>query len=221
MRATFEGAGINVRETAMQFSDYRMDIVRDDGSEWTVLVERKTPSDFIHSTSATIKDPATKMARQLNGCLEELGGNGTLVLLIDGLFYPMKGGKMRAGKVVLHHYMAAFAAKLRTIHNHGIRVEYSPADWYLPEYLLGLYAYEKRAEHNTLSLAPRAIKVPSKEDAKWVVLMGIPGVGPSMAQKLLAHFGTVSGVANASVDALKKVKGVGAVTAERIQWHLN
>lgn len=46
------------------------------------------------------------------------------------------------------------------------------------------------------------------------VVEGLPGCGPSMAKKLLAHFG--GAVFGASVDDVCKVKGVGRKTAEQI-----
>lgn len=46
---------------------------------------------------------------------------------------------------------------------------------------------------------------------------GLPGRGPGIAKKLLAHFGSVSAVMNASADELCQVKGVGRKTAEQIR----
>ena len=183
----------------------------------TVIIERKTPSDFINSSHATIKDPSSKLARQLNGCLAVAD---TTILLIDGLYYGQRDGKMKAGKISTYHDLNAFAGKLRTIMAHGIRVEHNPSDWFLPQFLVALYRYELKNEHSTLALAPKAFSVDSKENAKWTVLMGIRGVGPSLARLLLAEFGSVRDVSAASTSQLMKVKGVGEKTAEKILWYL-
>lgn len=191
----------------------------DDGTKRVVVIERKTPGDFINSTNATIKEPATKLARQLNGCIET--GADQVCLLIDGPWYPLKGGRTKTGKITLRHNPDAMASKIRTIQSHGIRVEFNAAEWYLPYFLMALYKYEQKSEHNTLSLSARAFSIPSKEEAKWTVLMGIKGVGPKMAKELIEEFGSVQAIANAPVeDICKRVRGVGPKTAETILWYL-
>jgi fanconi anemia group M protein len=46
---------------------------------------------------------------------------------------------------------------------------------------------------------------------------GLPGCGPTMAKKLLQHFGTVERIFGATTDQLCEVKGVGRKTAEQIR----
>jgi len=216
----FEKAGIPVQVKKMDYGDFRMDIKMEDGTKRVVVIERKTPGDFINSTNATIKEPATKLSRQLNGCLTETGAD-VVLLLLDGPWYPLAGGRTKTGKITLKHSPDAMASKLRTIQGHGIRVEFNAAEWYLPYYLLALYNYESKLEHVSLSLSPRSFSLPSKEDAKWVMLMGVRGVGVMMAKQLIEHFGSVNAIANASLEQLMEVKGLGPKTAETIQWYLN
>lgn len=219
VRTFFESKGVPVRVEMLQYGDYRIDVVTDEGVRRSILIERKTPSDFINSTNATVKEPATKIARQLNGCLE-VEGIDRVVLLIDGLYYPLKGGKMKAGRVTLKRSPNFMFSQLRTIMEHGIRVEHNPADWYLPAYLYSLHQYEQKNEHDTLSLAPKAFTIPSKEKAKWTVLMGIKGVGPKMAQELMDYFGSIQAISNAEVEDLIAVKGVGPKMAEELIWYM-
>lgn len=214
VRDLFLENDIEVGVSALEFGDYLMEFP--DGR--AILVERKTPIDFIHSTTPTQQDPAGKLARQLNGVIES---GATPVLLIDGYYSPLKGGRLRTKKIIVKHSMAAFASKLRSVQRHGVRVEYNPIDWYLPQFLLDMYRNESKDNHETLSLAPKAFQVPSKKEVKWTILLGIRGVGPKMAQDLLASFGTVRDVASASHADLMKVKGVGKKTAEQIHWYLN
>ena len=49
------------------------------------------------------------------------------------------------------------------------------------------------------------------------ILQGLPKVGPKAAKKLLGHFGSVSGVMNATVESLMQVDGIGRVSAEKIR----
>jgi len=49
------------------------------------------------------------------------------------------------------------------------------------------------------------------------ILQGLPKVGPTIAKRLLDHFGCVSKVMNAPIDELMKVDGVGAASAAQIR----
>ena len=219
VQEAFRASKIPVSVEKLDYGDYRMDITQDDGTARTVLIERKTPTDFISSTNPTMRDPGSKIARQLNGCLES--NADVVVLLVDGYYQWMKGGKIKTKKINLQHSPDAFVSKLRTIQSHAIRVEYNPSDWYLPFHLLSLYKYESRSEHNTLALSPKPFAVPPRSQSKWTVLMGMRGVGPKMAQQLLTEFGSIKKLANSDKGELMAVKGVGEKTAEEILWYLN
>ena len=219
VQEAFRASKIPVSVEKLDYGDYRMDITQDDGTARTVLIERKTPTDFISSTNPTMRDPGSKIARQLNGCLDT--DADVVVLLVDGYYQWMKGGKIKTKKINLQHSPDAFVSKLRTIQSHAIRVEYNPSDWYLPFHLLSLYKYESRSEHNTLALSPKPFAVPPSSQSKWTVLMGMRGVGPKMAQQLLTEFGSIKKLANSDKGELMAVKGVGEKTAEEILWYLN
>ena len=219
VQEAFKASKIPVSVEKLDYGDYRMDITQDDGTSRTILVERKTPTDFISSTNPTMRDPGSKIARQLNGCLES--NADVVVLLVDGYYQWMKGGKIKTKKINLQHSPDAFVSKLRTIQSHAVRVEYNPSDWYLPFHLLSLYKYESRSEHNTLALSPKPFAVPPRSQSKWTVLMGMRGVGPKMAQQLLTEFGSIKKLANSDKKELMSVKGVGEKTAEEILWYLN
>ena len=219
VQEAFRASKIPVSVEKLDYGDYRMDITQDDGTARTVLIERKTPTDFISSTNPTMRDPGSKIARQLNGCLDT--DADVVVLLVDGYYQWMKGGKIKTKKINLQHSPDAFVSKLRTIQSHAIRVEYNPSDWYLPFHLLSLYKYESRSEHNTLALSPKPFAVPPRSQSKWTVLMGMRGVGPKIAQQLLTEFGSIKKLANSDKGELMAVKGVGEKTAEEILWYLN
>jgi ERCC4-type nuclease len=213
VRPVFEAAGIAVQVRALEFGDFLMT-----PNNHKILVERKTPTDFINSTNPTSKDPATKLARQLNGCLSS--GVDVVVLLIDGAYFPVRGGKIRTTKMVVHHDFGAFASKIRTVQRNGIRVEHNMSEWFLPYFLLSMYKNEMKDHHDTLVLSPKSFKVPTKKETRWVLLMGIRGVGPSLAQALLTHFKSITGVALATEEELRQVKGVGKKLAEQIRWYM-
>src|SRR5690606_41255425 len=52
------------------------------------------------------------------------------------------------------------------------------------------------------------------------VLEDIPGVGPARRPALLAHFGSLRAIAEASVEELARREGTGEETARRIHAHL-
>jgi ERCC4-type nuclease len=49
------------------------------------------------------------------------------------------------------------------------------------------------------------------------ILQGLPKVGPTVAKRLLAHFGSVSSVMNATVEDLMQVEGLGRISGEKIR----
>ncbi len=49
----------------------------------------------------------------------------------------------------------------------------------------------------------------------------IPGIGASRRRQLLRHFGSKKAIENASVDELKKIKGISVTTAQNIYDHLH
>lgn len=52
--------------------------------------------------------------------------------------------------------------------------------------------------------------------ASQYLVSGLPGVGPELARRLIAHFGNARSVFHASADDLCACKGVGATTARKI-----
>lgn len=72
----------------------------------------------------------------------------------------------------------------------------------------------------------RSVRAPPDEpdDPRSVakhVLMGVPGIGPSMADVLLDEFGTVAGIAGADEDELLGIDGVGPTTASTVYDAMN
>jgi DNA excision repair protein ERCC-4 len=49
------------------------------------------------------------------------------------------------------------------------------------------------------------------------ILQGLPQVGPTVAKRLLDHFGSVSKMMQASIEALMRVEGVGKDSAKKIR----
>ena len=77
-----------------------------------------------------------------------------------------------------------------------------------------------RQAHHGLTMEPENDKkkerYASLKDAQIVVVSALPEIGPSTAEAILTHFGSLSNIFKASVSDLMKVEGIGKKKAERI-----
>lgn len=85
-----------------------------------------------------------------------------------------------------------------------------------------LLCYAARQRRRTQTGAvPRASggsRPSGRRRTQLYVLQGLPGVGPTRAQRLLEQFGSVEAVMTASVKSLEEVEGIGPKTAQSIRW---
>ena len=49
------------------------------------------------------------------------------------------------------------------------------------------------------------------------ILQGLPGVGPTLARRLIENFSSVSKIMKASIDELADIEGIGKVSARKIR----
>jgi len=59
-------------------------------------------------------------------------------------------------------------------------------------------------------------KPKNKQRQQHFFIQGLPGVGPELAQRLLAHFGTIEKIVTAQIISLHKVDGIGKVKAAKL-----
>jgi ERCC4-type nuclease len=85
---------------------------------------------------------------------------------------------------------------------------------------LMLYAMRqvRRVREGTVPRAAPASRAEGKRATQLYVLQGLPNVGPTRAERLLDHFGSVEAVMAASADALTQVPSIGAETAASLRW---
>src|SRR5262249_20614827 len=68
------------------------------------------------------------------------------------------------------------------------------------------------------TMLPRYDRKPKRlSTRRMFVLQGLPGIGPTLARRLLAHLGSVEGVITADADALAASPGIGPKKAARIR----
>jgi DNA ligase (NAD+) len=90
-----------------------------------------------------------------------------------------------------------------------------------PSDLYQLTAYqlsnlERMGEKSAQNLLEAISVTKGRSLPRCLVALGIPEVGEATARDLAVHFGRVDGIAEASVDELKAVKGIGAVVADQV-----
>jgi Fanconi anemia group M protein len=100
------------------------------------------------------------------------------------------------------------------------------AIWYIPilfsrskEDTRDIFLMIGRQEETCMDVVPlRGGYRPKRSKSRQLfILQGLPKVGPTVAKRLLAHFGSVSSVMNATVEDLMEVEGLGKISAEKIR----
>jgi ERCC4-type nuclease len=76
----------------------------------------------------------------------------------------------------------------------------------------------RREQEGAVPRASSSTRPSGKQKTQLYVLQGLPGVGPTRAQRLLAAFGSVEAVMTAPAEALEEVEGIGTKTAQSVRW---
>jgi ERCC4-related helicase len=100
--------------------------------------------------------------------------------------------------------------------NFGIPILYTKTPKETAEYLETIARREQ--VEGTKHFSPHAEKrLLSEKEQKEYIVMSFPGVGPASAKSLLAHFGSVKNIVNATEKELIEVDGIGKTLANRIK----
>ncbi len=162
-----------------------------------VLIERKTIADFAASlTDGRLFTQAARLAHSAHRS----------ILLIEG---PAPAAVPAIHPHALEGALVSLAAMWRLPVLHSLDVEHSAR-------ILQCLANQVSKPHQ-LSLRRFDRKPKRLASRRLFVLQGLPGVGPALAQRLLAQLGSVEGVITAGTDALTQVRGLGPKKAARIR----
>lgn len=168
-------------------------------------VERKTGRDLLNSISDK------RMYKQL-GNLYQYDYPILAVILEDiweELYYARNPRNQNIHKV--------YEGTLNTITSKfpKVRILFFKNDDIYTDWLIDI---DKRLteEGNGCRPTPVTRKPTKVQDIRENVLAAIPGIGISMAKKLLKHYGTVRNVANAKPKDLEKINKLGKKTSEKI-----
>lgn len=83
---------------------------------------------------------------------------------------------------------------------------------------LMLFAARQARSFATRALPRHGKRPRGKRKAQLALLQGIPGLGPSRAERLLDHFGSVTAILTATPEDLTAVTGVGKQIERNIRW---
>jgi Fanconi anemia group M protein len=163
-----------------------------------IIVERKTLDDFALSIiDGRLFRQIQRMKQRAETAVLILEGNPAKSLSVDLNPHAFKGGLL---SVALDWETPVLFSK-------------SAEDTALLLWLM-------QEKHGPLkkSISIRPGRRPKRLNGRQLyVLQGLPSIGPTVAGRLLEHFGTVERVINASVDQLIEVAGVGNKTADKIR----
>ena len=173
----------------IQFGDY---CIND-----SLTIERKTARDFLQSIADT------RLFKQLSNMKKYCDYP---VVLIEG--NPFKTG-------MNFRYQAIRGALLsiQTIWHIPVIFSRSKND---TRNIFMMIGTQQEKCMNTVPL--RGVYKPRKlKSGQLYLLQGMPQIGPRLAKRLMQRFGSVQRVMNASVDELKKVEGIGLISAQKIR----
>jgi ERCC4-type nuclease len=183
--------GIRIKAQAMDTGDYR---IGDD-----IIVERKTSADL----AASIVDG--RFFEQV----ERLGQSGRGLMLVEG---TLDG----AGKLSRNALAGAAASAFV---EHGVGVVVVPDAASASDFLAAL---ARRAAKGASAPRARAGRASGDPDASVRYLFeGVAGVGPVLADRLRARFGSMAGMCRATAEDLRAVAGVGRKRALEIHHALH
>ena len=180
--------GAAIRLERLPFGDYAI------GDR--ILVERKTARDFID----------TLIERDLLGQVKAMAEAVTRPVMIieGGDLYTQRDMNPNAIRGVL----AAISVDM------GVSVFYTRDEQETALLLLTL-ARREDGERGERKAHPHKTHRSVKEDQEYIV-SAFPEIGMKNARLLLAHFGSIQAIANASLEELVAVRGIGEKTAARV-----
>jgi Fanconi anemia group M protein len=159
-----------------------------------VAVERKEVKDFLASMlDQRLFGQVTAMKRAYQRPVLIVEGEGLFTL-------------RNISEQAIYGALASIAADF------GVPILFSKDALETAKYIQALYKREQGGAPR-IPMRPEKGRTALYEQQQFVV-EGLPGISATLAQRLLAHFGSVKAVMNATIEELCEVEGVGKVKAE-------
>jgi ERCC4-related helicase len=161
-----------------------------------ILVERKTARDFVD----------TLIDRDLLGQVKAMTEAVTRPVMI------IEGGDLYTQRDIHPNAIRGVLAALTV--DMGVSIIFTRDEQDTAQMLFVL-AKREESERGEHKVHPHKTHRSVREDQEYVI-SAFPDIGLKNARLLLAHFGSVQGIVNSSLEELVEVKGIGEKTAQRI-----
>jgi len=162
------------------------------------VVERKTVTDFVNSLfSGRLFDQLNRLTEHYEECL----------IIVEG--------DLSEALEQLPNPRSIWGAMTTLILDYDAHILFTGDRKETADLLYVLASRETRGK-KVRPLIYRKARARTIEEAQVNILGALPGVGPILAERLLAHFGTLRKVFAASAAELKMVEGFGRIKAEGI-----
>jgi ERCC4-related helicase len=182
------GMGAAIRLQRLEYGDYAI------GDR--ILVERKTARDFLD----------TLVNRDLLGQVKAMADASTRPVLI------IEGGDLYTQRDIHPNAIRGVLAALAV--DMGVSVIFTKDEQDTAQMLFVL-AKREEGERGERKVHPHKMHRSVKEDQEYII-SAFPEIGMKHARLLLAHFGSVQAIVNASLEELITIKGIGEKTAQKI-----
>lgn len=183
---------VGISLTTLKLGDYRMNE--------QLIIERKSAEDFIQSMVSN---------RLFAQCANLVKSGFPSFLLLEGNPYKTRHQINR---------MAIKGALLSVMTSWHIPVIYSAdkEDTVAQLLIIGRQMLPESSLVRLSGYKPKRLK-----NHRLKFLQGLPNVGPKLAHRLFAHFGSIEAVVQADIKQLRQVEGIGSKGAARIREFLS
>jgi Fanconi anemia group M protein len=161
-----------------------------------ILVERKTARDFVD----------TLINRDLLGQVKVMAEAVTRPVMI------IEGGDLYTQRDIHPNAIKGVLAALTV--DMGVTLFFTRDEQDTAQMLMVL-AKREEGERGERKVHPHKTHRSIREDQEYII-SAFPEIGMRNARLLLSHFGSIQGIANASLEELVAVKGIGEKTGQRV-----
>ena len=183
--------GVEVETSKLELGDFIVG---------NIVIERKSADDFISSI----------IDRRLNNQILNLTFNFDKVIIAVTGDFELAIAKRDITPSIIPAGLAS--AIVRVENGKSLNVLYFESDYHFALFLKKL---DEKYKEPMREFEVHKIKIPEGKEPIYV-LASIPGLGPKKAESILKKFETLKNVANASVEELTEVQGVGEKLATKI-----
>ena len=182
--------------------------------DYAVILERKSIHDFINSIrSNRLWEQLLKMvkAKEIRGVKIK-----RKLLLVHGSILDFLGMEDFYNEKL---WASISGALMEIVYVYGIPIFFLENNDAVITFIRILCSREMKGANDSLPKARwfrKAFKELPEKDMKVYLLSSLPNVGEVLARNLLNHFGSISRIANAGIEELKLVEGIGNKRARQI-----